>query len=286
MINNPIATTRTGYSVCYDFCQYLAQSLRRLDAFALGLALSLYGFSAGLILAQTPSDQDVKKSIDDQSFPWYDAQTEAEKPVTIVADPDETGQRDSNWLGSGTWQKGTTTRRVGRVTGGWFSTAIQVLFWTFVAAMLLGLSYVVIVAFMKMDAKLARQEGSEIEDEEEDKTRIENLPFQVKRATSDLLGEARACYDRGEYNDAIIYLYSHQLIELDRSQAIHLTKGKTNRQYLRELRERPNLGNILESSVLLFEEAFFGHHTITRHQIDRCWNRLPEFQKELEQVTA
>ena len=125
-----------------------------------------------------------------------------------------------------------------------------------------------------------------VEEEEVDRTRIENLPFQVKRPNANLLAEAQACYDRGEYNDAIIYLYSHQLIELDKRQAIHLTKGKTNRQYVRELRERPKLSNILESSVLLFEEAFFGRHSITRHQIDRCWNQLPDFQRELGLVTA
>jgi Domain of unknown function (DUF4129) len=167
------------------------------------------------------------------------------------------------------------------------STFFQVLFWIIVATVLLGLSYVVIIAFMKMDAKQASGGGEdEVEDEEVNRTRIENLPFQVKRPNADLLAEARACYDRGEYNDAIIYLYSHQLIELDRRQAIHLTKGKTNRQYLRELRERPSLSNLLENSILLFEESFFGRHMITRAQLDRCWNQLPDFQRELERVPA
>lgn len=251
----------------------------------------MFGALPGLACAQStstsaPSNDLGKESLKEQSFPWYDAEKDAEKPVHIVADPDETGQRDSNWLGSGDWQTGKTTTTFRPKMSG-LSTFFQVLFWIIVAALLLGLSYVVIVAFMKMDAKQIRGGGEEeVEEEEVDRTRIENLPFQVKRPNADLLAEARACYERGEYNDAIIYLYSHQLIELDRRQAIHLTKGKTNRQYLRELRERPNLSSLLENSILLFEEAFFGRHMITRTQMDRCWSKLPDFQRELERVAA
>lgn len=242
--------------------------------------------ATGTTCAQTPEADPVKKSLEDQSFPWYDKEKETEKPVSIVADPDETGQRDSKWLGSGNWQSKQNTRTIRPFSTG-LGTVFQVIIWIAVALGLLGLSYIVIVAFMKLDAKNVLGGGDEeVEEEEVDRTRIENLPFQVKRPNANLLAEAQACYDRGEYNDAIIYLYSHQLIELDKRQAIHLTKGKTNRQYVRELRERPKLSNILESSVLLFEEAFFGRHSITRNQIDRCWNQLPDFQRELGLVTA
>ena len=190
--------------------------------------------------AQTPEADPVKKSLEEQSFPWYDKEKAAEKPVSIAADPDETGQRDSKWLGSGSWQSKQNTRAVRPFSTG-LGTFFQVIIWIVVALGLLGLSYIVIVAFMKLDAKNVLGGGDEeVEEEEVDRTRIENLPFQVKRPNANLLAEAQACYDRGEYNDAIIYLYSHQLIELDKRQAIHLTKGKTNRQYVRELRSAPS----------------------------------------------
>jgi hypothetical protein len=240
----------------------------------------------GEVRAQSPESDAAKKTLADQNFPWYDSETGKEKAVAVSADPNETGQRDSTWLGSGDWQQSSTTTRRTMPSMGAFGTIVQIIVWFLIALGLLGLSYLVIMAFMKMDAKQVLGGGEDVEDEEEDRTRIENLPFQVKRPNANLLEEAQACYNRGEYNDAIIYLYSHQLIELDRRQAIHLTKGKTNRQYVRELRERPKLSNILEASVLLFEEAFFGRHTITRQQIDRCWNQLPDFQRELGLVTA
>ena len=47
-----------------------------------------------------------------------------------------------------------------------------------------------------------------------------------------LLEEARRSYEEGDYNTAIVYLYSYQLVKLDQNQWIRLAKGKTNRQYL------------------------------------------------------
>ena len=49
---------------------------------------------------------------------------------------------------------------------------------------------------------------------------------------------ARLYEKRGNFNQAIIYYYSYQLVTLDRRQVIRLAKGKTNRQYLRETGRR------------------------------------------------
>ena len=65
--------------------------------------------------------------------------------------------------------------------------------------------------------------------------RVEALPFRVPRQATDLLSEARRQYEKGNYNEAIVYLFSHQLVELDRQHLIHLARGKTNRQLVREL---------------------------------------------------
>ena len=65
--------------------------------------------------------------------------------------------------------------------------------------------------------------------------RIEALPFPVARANLSLLDQARNFYQAGNYAAAMIYLFSHQLVQLDRRQIIRLAKGKTNRQYLREV---------------------------------------------------
>lgn len=109
-----------------------------------------------------------------------------------------------------------------------------------------------------------------------DAERVEALPFDIEPADN-LLDVARKFADVGRYADAIIYLFSHQLVELDRAQMIHLTKGKTNRQYLRELRAA-RLRSLMEHSTVAFEDAFFGHYEINKARFEECWSRLDEFR--------
>ena len=58
----------------------------------------------------------------------------------------------------------------------------------------------------------------------------------LKKSPADYLDEAQRLYRNGDYAQAIIYLFSHQLLQLDRRHWLRLVKGKTNRQYLREVR--------------------------------------------------
>jgi len=117
-----------------------------------------------------------------------------------------------------------------------------------------------------------------------DVDRVEALPFAVRKPTGDFLAEARRLYEAGDYSEAIIYLFSYQLVELDRQHLIRLAKGKTNRQYLRELRARLTLRSILETTVVRFEDAFFGRKTLTRERFEQSWQRLDEFHAELHRL--
>ena len=121
--------------------------------------------------------------------------------------------------------------------------------------------------------------------------RVEALPFNIGRRPADLLTEARQYYDSGDFNQAMIYLFSHQLVELDRNQVIHLAKGKTNRQYLREIaRGRlPKAGDmkrLVEEAMVTFEDAFFGNHPIAQPRFEACWSQLNRFERLLGAETA
>ena len=125
--------------------------------------------------------------------------------------------------------------------------------------------------------------------------RIEALPYPVARANLSLLDQARNFYQAGNYAAAMIYLFSHQLVQLDRRQIIRLAKGKTNRQYLREV--AGHLGHhvlvvggsaellcrLVGQTLVAFEDVFFGHHDIDRRRFEACWSRLPEFESLLAQ---
>ena len=110
-------------------------------------------------------------------------------------------------------------------------------------------------------------------------SRIESLPFQLDRKNVSLLDEAERLYREGNYSQAIVYLFSYQLVEMDKLQVIRLTRGKTNRQYLRELRGRQTLRGLVESSMVAFEHVFFGQHSLPRTAFESCWRRTGEFDR-------
>ncbi len=113
----------------------------------------------------------------------------------------------------------------------------------------------------------------------------EALPFLAERPRGDLLGLARQHYEQGNYSEAIIYLFSYELVELDRGSRIHLAKGKTNRQYLRELKDAAPLRSALERTLNSFESVFFGRRKLDRASFEACWHELPQFQAQLRGAT-
>ncbi|QDU73163.1 hypothetical protein Pan97_01300 [Bremerella volcania] len=111
--------------------------------------------------------------------------------------------------------------------------------------------------------------------------RVEHLPFEVKKKDGNLLDEARRCYESGNFNEAIVYLFSFQLLELDKGHIIRLAKGKTNGQYLREAGRNRDLRKILQGTMNAFEDVFFGNRNLTRDRFERCWNEMTQFNQHL-----
>lgn len=113
--------------------------------------------------------------------------------------------------------------------------------------------------------------------------RVEELPVTLKKSPADYLDEAQRLYRNGDYAQAIIYLFSHQLLQLDRRHYLRLVKGKTNRQYLREVRRSASahagvLADMFEGTVLLFEEVFFGKRLPPKENIDAVWQKIGQFE--------
>ncbi len=95
------------------------------------------------------------------------------------------------------------------------------------------------------------------------------------------MGEARRHYEQGNYSEAIIYLFSYELVQLDKFALIRLARGKTNRQYLREVPRRPELRSPLERTMVAFEGVFFGSRLLDRAGFEACWQQLPQFEEQL-----
>jgi hypothetical protein len=197
----------------------------------------------------------------DDSYPWYDAPRDDIRRIEVTP----TGRPwDFDWNGGGLRLPGLS----------WLAYAAL----TLLGLLLLWLMYVLIRAYLKRETQAAAEAGARQLTTATDASRIEALPFPLRRdAATDLLSAARQAYEQGRYGEAIIYLFSHQLVELDKHQHIRLTRGKTNRQYLRELSPRRPLQVLLEATMIAFEDVYFGSHPLDRQRFEACWARLGEF---------
>ncbi|NQU24141.1 MAG: hypothetical protein HQ567_22895 [Candidatus Nealsonbacteria bacterium] len=193
-------------------------------------------------------------------YPWYDASTDGVRRVEI----DEPTTRSSNSGGGSSLDLGPL---------------LTVTAWSLLIAAL------VILVFFLIRAALVSEEGVGIggkktgKDDADDAARVEALPLPVRAGKSDLLAEAQRLYREGNYRQAIVYLFGYQLVQLDKQQVIRLAKGKTNRQYLREVGPRIALQGLIEQTMVTFEEAFFGNRAIGRVRFESCWTRLSEFDR-------
>ena len=189
------------------------------------------------------------------SLPWYDRQADDTRPLNLPP------QRARNRATGGTWDMS------------WIGDIFTFLMWLVVAALIVA----IVVALLRSWQQAEQQpsdlstvkgaDGAQI-------ARVEALPVAIDQPLANLLTEAQRLAARGEYSLAMIYLFSHQLVEADKVSALRLRKGKTNRQYLRELRrnqpETPELPQSLERTMLAFERSFFGAHAPTREEFDLC----------------
>jgi hypothetical protein len=193
-------------------------------------------------------------------YPWYDSSADDLKRVDI---PTPSTPWSFNW-------------RLG--------TLLEWLAWTLLAVLIIVLIYWAAKTFFQRVPTVAVETVPAFERTARD--RIESLPFPIAVGKMNLLDEARRLYQEGEYARAIVYLFSYQLVELDNRHRIRLTKGKTNRQYLREVGSPSPLRQLVEHTMIAFEDAFFGHHMLDQTRFESCWFRLGEFEQLNAEGTA
>ncbi len=194
-------------------------------------------------------------------YPWYDQATDGVRPIEVV-EP----WRPPNllaWLG---------------LSLASLEKLLLWLVWVVLALVLLWVLYLVWRSARRRAGSmgLARQtDTSHLATPRQ----IESLPVPVSPERADLLGWVERCYSEGDYSRAVVYLFSYQLVALDRRQLIHLARGKTNRQYLRELAARTRLRDLVGHTMQVFEEVFFGNRRLDRSGFETCWYRLDEFHR-------
>ncbi|HEX5103433.1 MAG TPA: DUF4129 domain-containing protein [Pirellulaceae bacterium] len=247
-------------------------------------AVLLLLFAAPVAFAQEPTEAEQAVENGGEAlqesgrYPWYDAREDGVRTIPLANSGDaDSKNRDSKW---------TSQPKTGRPWTfggfGFFGTLLNGLGVALLILFLGLIAYLIAKAFLKDETSdgVTRK----FVETSRDVDRVEALPFKIRKPTGDFLSEARRLYEAGEYSEAVIYYFSYQLVELDRHHVLRLAKGKTNRQYLREVRQRPVVRSILEATMITFEDSFFGRKAISRQQFENCWNRLSDFQGELARL--
>lgn len=194
------------------------------------------------------------------SYPWYDARTDELKRVRLA--------RDWDW----DWPDWSLPSM--NFSWDW----LKIVLWLAVALLLGLVIYVLIRVWRGRGFELQSTPSPDANTQAVDNAaRVADLPFTIDPGGGNLLELARRAYAAGDYGRAIVYLYSHELLELDKGQLIRLTRGKTNRQYLRELKGHGRLRTLLESSMQAFEDVFFGGRALARARVEACFGSLDEF---------
>lgn len=169
--------------------------------------------------------------------------------------------------------------------GEFFSSLVGLTFWTILAVFVVAVGVYFWLAIDRGWLSVSRRNGGdEREVEEREQAKIVDLPFNIDTPVKGLLGQADAFRLAGDYSRAIVYLFSHVLVILDEADCIRLQRGKTNRIYLRELKEEPSLVELHRYLMQVFEAVFFGRYVVSREQCDRCWSLLPRIEKAIQEA--
>lgn len=214
-------------------------------------------------------------------YPWYDARTGRIEPV--LPQPDfETGL----WKRVGDWLSG-----VARSIGGWFrwlngwgvpgvgglgdlvAIGLALLFLTLV---LVGLLELLRRYRPPRDTEAERRRAIDAAEA----LRVEGLPAGVSAIAADPWAEAQRLRARGDYAGAIVHLFAHQLLSLERAGRLRLVPGRTGRQLVRSVADRALRGTV-EPTLRLFEAVYYGHQAPSAEAFEAAWSRVETFERLL-----
>lgn len=216
-------------------------------------------------------------------YPWYDSARDRLRPV------DSALQGESNWLRSiDEWINGVTNwfgdlfARISRALhlpsfGSFRQTA---------PAVLIGVGIILLAVLVRFLWKSPGFEGkatSAVDCSVGGAARTSLIPEAVAAAAADPWAEAVERRRRGDYSGAAVYLFAHQLRELERFGLIRRIPAGTGRRYVRSVADL-RLRELLAAPLDLFEQAYYGRKCLTAACFEPVWARAPAFQARLDSV--
>jgi hypothetical protein len=202
----------------------------------------------------------VRDALGKGNYPWYDAKADAVKPLWPPREP------DLGWL----------DRWLGHLH--WLPTAGQLVSIT-VAMVALGIFLIVLLRLWRYYQPAAAASGAAGLGSSRT-GEIEGLPAGLRPETDDPWSEAVRCRARGDYARAVVCLFAHQLLTLDRLRQIRLVPGRTGRQLVRATADR-QLRDWVESTLRLFEAVYYGHRDLTAEAFEPVWSAAEAFERRV-----
>lgn len=216
---------------------------------------------------------------------WFDSDSKSLVPVEIVDQRTDTLNRESRWTPrppNARAKTSTNAPPTATTAGGapalwgtltWGNFFGWILLLLLMAALIGALAYV--FANSSFDFRPTSIQQTLVQQDSLDdqtKQRIAELPAELRDTDVNPRTELERLMQRGDFDRAIVFLYGHQLLMLDRVALLRLSRWKTNNQYVRETRgNRTPAGDLLAATVQAFERSYFGRHSLNRQQFDALW---------------
>jgi hypothetical protein len=220
---------------------------------------------------------------------WYDADRDEILPVTVKPIVDDSLNRDSRWLPKAKRIKESSKTSTAGGSGGTGGTGNasglfgsgltigNVFGWMLLIAIVVGAVTALAYALSRTEVDFGAYSKSKSKNasgtpDEQTIERMKHLPAELRRTDVNLRSEAQRLMNEGQYDQAIILLFAHQLLLLDRVGMLRLNRGKTNRKYVRETRAMDSeSADRLQGTVTAFERSYFGRHVITEGEFADLW---------------
>ncbi len=233
-------------------------STRALVAIALALAAPA---STSPTVPSPTTAEPAAKALAHGEYPWYDAKADAlkaVKPPAPTAEPAKLPlvvQGDASLLG-------------------WIG---QGLVFTLIALGLAALVGVLAWALNRgkfdTDPSAGKTSGPSRKT-----TRVADLPAGLATGSGDPLAEAARLRAAGDYAGAILCLFAHQLLTLDRLRLVRLMPGRTGRQLVRSV-ANTGIRDLVTPTLRLFEEVYYGHDRPSAESFEAVWEQGQALEK-------
>ncbi len=230
--------------------------------------------------APAPSGETIRPVLSSERLPWYDSAAGRVEPKLSWPDLhfvwfDRALQKVADWWHGFTgWFRWMNGWRIPGIGG--FGNALAV------GAVLLVLTLVLVLLLEMLRRYRPLLVGSKenVLIQPGTSARIEGLPAGVALDSTDPLAEAHRRRARGDLAGAIVYLFAHQLVTLERLKQVRLIPGRTGRQLVRSVGDR-ELKRCVEPTLRLFEAVYYGHVPPSPAAFEAAWALGERFEQSL-----